>query len=84
METGELKTGGIPAMAMPPRRARWERVQLNARVRVEVEQILQRFVQEHDTTVQDCVELALMEFLSTRGYAPARPATGSPALVESA
>ena len=53
--------------AMPPRRVRGERVQLNARVRIEVEQALQRFVREHDTTVQDCVDLALAEFLAARG-----------------
>lgn len=57
-----------PVMAMPPRRLRWERIQLNARVRVEVEHALQRFVRENDTTVQDCVELAITEFLTARGY----------------
>jgi hypothetical protein len=56
------------APAMPPRRVRGERVQLNARVRVEVEQALQRFVREQGTTVQDCVDLALAEFLAARGY----------------
>jgi hypothetical protein len=55
--------------AMPPRRPRWDRVQLNTRVRVEVEQLLQRFVDEHDTTVQNSVDLALVEFLAARGYA---------------
>jgi hypothetical protein len=44
------------------------RVQVNARVRVEVEQLLQRFVRDNDTTVQDCVDLALAEFLKVRGY----------------
>jgi hypothetical protein len=62
------ETGGVPMLAMPPRRSRWERVQVNARVRVEVEQLLQRFVRDQDTTVQDCVDLALMEFLTARGY----------------
>lgn len=61
---------GWPVPVMPPRRSRWERVQVNARVRVEVEQTLQRFVREQYTTVQDCVDLALAEFLTTRGYAP--------------
>ena len=61
------ETDGAP-ITMPPRRSRWERVQVNARVRVEVEQELQRFVRDQDTTVQDCVELALMEFLGARGY----------------
>jgi len=37
-------------------------------VRVEVEHALQRFVRENDTTVQDCVELAITEFLTRRGY----------------
>jgi len=55
-------------LAMPPRRPRWERVQVNARVRVEIEHVLQRFVRDHDTTVQSCVDLALEEFLSARGY----------------
>jgi hypothetical protein len=53
---------------MPARRPRWDRVQLNARVRVEVEQLLQRFVDDHDTTVQNSVDLALVEFLAARGY----------------
>jgi hypothetical protein len=55
-------------VAMPPRRGRGERTQLNARVRIGVEQALQRFVRDHDTTVQDCVDLALAEFLAARGY----------------
>jgi hypothetical protein len=63
-----VSTADSPAVAMPPRRSRGERVQLNARVRIEVEQILQRFVSDHDTTVQDCVDLALTEFLAARGY----------------
>jgi hypothetical protein len=43
-------------------------VQLNTRVRVEVEQLLQRFVDDHETTVQGSVDLALTEFLAARGY----------------
>jgi hypothetical protein len=35
---------------------------------VEVEHALQRFVRDTDTTVQDCVDLALAEFLAARGY----------------
>ena len=54
---------------MPARRPSWERVQLNTRVRVEVEQLLQRFVDDHNTTVQNSVNLALVEFLAARGYA---------------
>jgi hypothetical protein len=57
-------------LAMPARRPRWERVQLNARVRVEIEHVLQQFVRDHDTTVQSCVDLALEEFLTARGYPP--------------
>ena len=57
-------------LAMPARRPRWERVQVNARVRVEVEHVLQQFVRDHDTTVQSCVDLALAEFLTARGYPP--------------
>ena len=53
---------------MPARRSRWARVQLNTRVRVEVEQLLQRFVDDNDTTVQNSVDLALVEFLAARGY----------------
>ena len=53
---------------MPARRHQWQRVQLNTRVRVEVEAMLQRFVTEHDTTVQSSVDLALTEFLTARGY----------------
>jgi hypothetical protein len=53
---------------MPARRSRRARVQLNTRVRVEIGQVLQRFVDDHETTVQDSVELALTEFLAARGY----------------
>jgi len=60
--------GGPPGPAMPARRPKWDRVQLNTRVRVEVEQLLQRFVDDHDTTVQNSVDLALVEFLAARGY----------------
>ena len=56
------------AVAMPPQRPRFERVQLNTRVRVELEELLQRFVADHDTTVQSSVDLALVEFLAARGY----------------
>ena len=56
------------AVAMPPQRSRYARVQLNTRVRVEIERLLQRFVDEHNTTVQSSVDLALMEFLAARGY----------------
>jgi len=35
--------------------------------------VLQRFVDDHDTTVQNSVDLALVEFLAARGYVP--PAT---------
>ncbi|GGM15308.1 hypothetical protein GCM10007977_015550 [Dactylosporangium sucinum] len=55
-------------VAMPPQRPRFERVQLNTRVRVEIEQMLQRFVVDHNTTVQSSVDLALAEFLAARGY----------------
>ena len=58
-------------VAMPPQRPRFERVQLNTRVRVEIEQALQRFVVENNTTVQSSVDLALAEFLAARGYPPA-------------
>ena len=57
-----------PPVAMPARRHQWQRVQLNTRVRVEVEALLQRFVTDHDTTVQSSVDLALTEFLAARGY----------------
>jgi hypothetical protein len=53
---------------MPARRSRWPRAQLNTRVRVEVGQLLQRFVNDNDTTVQNSVDLALVEFLAARGY----------------
>jgi hypothetical protein len=56
------------SLAMPARRQQWQRVQLNTRVRVDVEQLLQRFVVDHDTTVQNSVDLALTEFLAARGY----------------
>ena len=59
-----------PALAMPARRRQLSRVQLNTRVRVELEELLQQFVADHDTTVQSCVDLALAEFLTARGYPP--------------
>ena len=55
-------------LAMPARRHQLQRVQLNTRVRIELEQLLQRFVTDHDTTVQSSVDLALVEFLAARGY----------------
>ncbi len=55
-------------LAMPARRVAWARVQLNTRVRVEVEELLQRFVDDNETTVQNTVDLALVEFLAARGY----------------
>jgi len=67
------ETEQISEPAMPARRSRWYRVQLNTRVRVEVEQTLQRFVYDNDTTVQSSVDLALEEFLSKRGYPPPGP-----------
>lgn len=57
-----------PTLAMPARRRQLPRVQLNTRVRVELEELLQRFVADHDTTVQSSVDLALVEFLAARGY----------------
>ncbi len=53
---------------MPVRRERRPRVQLNTRVPVDLERLLQRFVTEHETTVQSSVDLALVEFLAARGY----------------
>ncbi len=64
MERGAERAGPV----MPEPRHRWRRVQLNTRVRVEVEQLLQRFVTDHETTVQSSVDLALVEFLAARGY----------------
>ena len=61
-------SAGQPRLAMPARRSGWGRVQLNTRVRVEVEQMLQRFVDDNNTTVQSSVDLALVEFLAARGY----------------
>jgi hypothetical protein len=56
------------ALAMPARRRQLPRVQLNTRVRVEIEELLQRFVTDNDTTMQSSVDLALVEFLAARGY----------------
>jgi hypothetical protein len=68
MDTGTEYRADGAGLAMPERRSRWRRVQLNTRVRVEVEQLLQRFVDDHQTTVQSSVDLALVEFLAARGY----------------
>jgi hypothetical protein len=43
-------------------------MQLNARVRQDIGQLLHRFVDDHQTTVQGSVDLALLEFLAARGY----------------
>jgi hypothetical protein len=64
-----VATAGTPAAVLPTRRHREPRVQLNTRVRVDIEQLLQRFVADRQTTVQSCVDLALVEFLAARGYA---------------
>jgi hypothetical protein len=64
-----VATAGTPGVVMPARRHREPRVQLNTRLRVDVEELLQRFVAEQQTTVQSCVDLALVEFLAARGYA---------------
>lgn len=64
-----MTSAGTPTpVVMPARRVRPPRVQLNARVRLDVEQLLQRFVTDYETTVQSTVDLALEEFLATRGY----------------
>jgi hypothetical protein len=62
-------SAGAGPVAMPVRRERRPRVQLNTRVPVDVERLLQRFVVDHQTTVQSSVDLALVEFLAARGYA---------------
>src|SRR5262245_56028800 len=68
VDTGTRPGAAREAPEMPAPRSRWPRVQLNTRVRVEVEQLLHRFVDDHDTTVQNSVDLALVEFLAARGY----------------
>ena len=60
---------GTNAPAMPVRRApRIPRVQLNTRVRHDIDQLLVRFVAEQSATVQETVDMALTEFLAARGY----------------
>jgi hypothetical protein len=69
--TTTAAASGPPGPVMParrPNRPKWDRVQLNTRVRVDIGQLLQRFVDDHDTTVQNAVDLALVEFLAARGY----------------
>src|SRR5262249_52344511 len=58
------------ALAMPARRARWERVQVNARVRVEIEHVLQRFVRDHDTPARSCAVPARGDSLPAGGSPP--------------
>ena len=67
---GVSATGASTPVMPPARRHQWQRVQLNTRVRVEIERQLHRFVIDHDSTVQSSVDLALAEFLSARGYSP--------------
>lgn len=50
----------------PPRRRRTVRVQLNTRVRHDLHERLQAFVEEHDAAVQDIVETALTEYFERR------------------
>jgi hypothetical protein len=60
---------GTKEPPMPARRPhRVPRVQLNTRVRHDIDQLLVRFVAEQSATVQDTVDLALQEFLAARGY----------------
>ena len=56
---------GTPVMP-PPRRRREVRVQLNTRVRQDLHDRLQRFVDQHDAAIQDVVESALEEYLDRR------------------
>lgn len=50
----------------PPRRRREPRVQLNTRVRQDLHDRLQAFIDQHDAAVQDVVETALVEYLDRR------------------
>lgn len=50
----------------PPRRRKQARVQLNTRIRQELHEQLQVFVDAHDAAVQDVVEAALGEYLDRR------------------
>ncbi len=50
----------------PPRRRKEVRIQLNTRIRQELHEQLQTFVQRHDAAVQDVVEDALREYLNQR------------------
>ena len=59
-------TSTSPAPLPPPRRRRTTRVQLNTRVRQDLHDRLQAFVDQHDAAVQDVVETALLEYFERR------------------
>jgi hypothetical protein len=63
---GEAAVKEPPMPVRRPRRV--PRVQLNTRVRHDIDELLVRFVAEQSATVQDTVDLALKEFLAARGY----------------
>jgi hypothetical protein len=77
---GAFRETGTTGPPMPARRPRGvPRVQLNTRVRHDIDQLLVRFVAEQSATMQDTVDLALQEFLAARGYHLETPASTPPA-----
>jgi hypothetical protein len=52
----------------PPRTARHPREQLNTKIRVDLRQRVNQFVERHDSTLQGVLEAALDEYMARRGW----------------
>jgi hypothetical protein len=58
-------------LPMPASKQTTPRVSMSTRLRADLSDALQQFVVDHRVKVQDCMDLAVEEFLSRRGYPPA-------------
>lgn len=60
---------GAPEVPPPPPAVRRQsREQLNTKIRVDLRQRLNAFVDQHDSTVQGVLEAALDEYMARRGW----------------
>ena len=60
--------GGPDVPPPPPAARRQPREQLNTKIRVDLRQRLNTFVERHDSTLQGVLEAALDEYMSRRGW----------------
>jgi hypothetical protein len=58
----------VATPAPPPATRRHSREQLNTKIRVDLRQRLNQFVERHDSTVQGVLEAALDEYMARRGW----------------